>query len=181
MDVLHWAVNNLVIHYCYLQHPPKKERELLLLSTVFCESVGKKLSVCVFVCVHLQSIFSHNMPAVSNAHLILVKPCHGTPLSLSLSLSPCVCLCTITICILQKYCPCWPFPILPSSLCYFTSACSQSGWYGDYFVVWDVGKRMEGASVPPWEQAWETARWDTLSHERTHIHRNISRHGVVSL
>lgn len=44
---------------------------------------------------------------------------------------------------------------------YFHAACvillvpvSQSGWYGDHFVVGDVGKRMEGALAPLWEQAW---------------------------
>ena len=81
------TVNDFEIHYSHLQPPPKKERAAAEVHTLRVNGwKAFSVFVCVCVCVCLQSIFSQNMPAASNARLILAKPCHGTPLSLFLSL-----------------------------------------------------------------------------------------------
>ncbi len=151
-----YSQSRLIIATCSIH----QKRELLL-STSSCESMGKTLSVCVCLCVcnlSLAIICQQQTTRISYlwSHVM-------GPLSLPLSPSHSLFFCTVTISIVQKYRPCWPFPYL----CYFISACSQSGWYGDHFVVWDVGKRMEGAFVPPWEQAWGNG---PLRFTQTHTH-----------
>lgn len=157
------ALKDLSIHYCHLQCPPKKKWPAAVIPWV---NGGRS-----FQCVYLPSIFSHNMLAASIVHLILVQPCHGILLSLSLWVSV-----PSQLALWKKgkkQLPGWPFPYFQSMLFY---SGLLSSWYGVHSVIWNVGKRMEGAFVPLWEQAGGNG---PLRFTQTLRKINASRHRFV--
>lgn len=140
------AANYFVTHYLHSQHPPKKEgaaADYLILSQ-WAKSFQR---VCLCVGVSLCKLYLAIICQQRASHT-----CEAMSWDLSFSL-PTI---TVTISIIRENAVLVDLShtVLPRSLCYFTGACSQSGWYGDHFVVGDVGKRMEGALAPLWEQAW---------------------------